>query len=82
MDSEGKSIPAALRNSLASGLSKSYPNFHIEITEQQVQDQKYNNCGLEVIENFIAICGISRVSEDNALAVHSLLFEQSLLGEV
>ncbi|WP_342267703.1 hypothetical protein [Candidatus Tisiphia endosymbiont of Empis tessellata] len=81
MDSENRTMPKTLKSSFEVGLAKLYPNLHIEITEQQVQSQKYNNCGPEVIENFIAICGGIRVTEEEALDIHSLLFEDSVLKQ-
>jgi hypothetical protein len=70
-----------LRSSFEGELAKLYPNLHIEITEQQVQEQKYNNCGLEMIKNLIAMCGGIRVTEEEALEAHSLLFEDSVLKQ-
>ncbi|WP_342256968.1 tetratricopeptide repeat protein [Rickettsia endosymbiont of Aspidapion aeneum] len=81
MDSENKPMTKILRSSFEDELAKLYPDLHIKITEQQVQEQKYNNCGLEVIENLIAMCCGIRVTQDEALALHSLLFQDSVLKQ-
>ncbi|UCM85899.1 MAG: hypothetical protein LF885_01145 [Rickettsia endosymbiont of Culicoides impunctatus] len=80
MDSEGEYIPEVLKNSLENELVKLYPDLHIEITEQPVASQKYNNCGSEVIENLVTSCGIPRITEDDVLAIHSLLVEDKQLN--
>ncbi|WP_425361607.1 Ulp1 family isopeptidase [Candidatus Tisiphia endosymbiont of Ceraclea dissimilis] len=81
MDSEGEYIPEILKNSLENELVKLYPSLHIKIIEQPVASQKYNNCGLEVIENLVASCGIPRITEDEVVAIHSLLVEDKQLND-
>ncbi len=79
MASERKQIPRFLKDNLKDGLVELYPGLHIKVIELQVAGQKYNNCGVETIENLIAMCGVPRLPEDEALVIHSLLCEDSLL---
>ena len=81
MDPEGNSMPKSLNDGLKVELAKSYPNTSIEITEKEVESQKYNNCGLEVIENLIAaVAGeAARIEQDEILEAHSILYEQHLI---
>ncbi len=48
----------------------------------QVEAQKYNNCGSEVIENFMQYLTGERVDQESAVAVHSMLLEDALIGDV
>ncbi len=50
MDSEDTLIPNSLRDGLKTELARFDPNSTIEIAEKAVEKQKYNNCGLHVIE--------------------------------
>jgi hypothetical protein len=83
MDSEGASMPESLRGGLKAELARSYPASTIEIVEKEVELQKYNNCGLEVIENLIAaVAGeAARIEQEDVLEAHSILYEQSLILE-
>ena len=81
MDPEGNAMPKSLNDGLKVELAKSYPNTSIEVTEKEVETQKYNNCGLEVIENLIAsVAGeAARIEQDEVLEAHSILYEQHLI---
>ena len=83
MDSEGNSMPATLKECLEAELTWIYPNAGIEVTEQVVEQQVSNNCGLHVIENLIAavIGEAARIDQEDALAVHTTLLEETLLEE-
>ncbi len=45
-----------------------------------VEQQKYANCGPEVIENFILYLTGKRLSQEKAIELHSKLVENALLG--
>ena len=45
----------------------------------KVEQQKYANCGSEVIENFILYLTGKRVSQEKAIELHSKLVENALL---
>ena len=83
MDSEGNSMPATLKEYLMAELTWLYSNVVIEVAEQVVEQQTSNNCGLHVIENLIAaVAGeAARLDQENSLAVHTTLLEESLLEE-
>jgi uncharacterized protein with HEPN domain len=81
IDSEANPMSKSLSNGLKAELESSYPDLTIEITEKEVELQKYNNCGLEVIENLIAAATDEtvRIDQEDALAMHSILYEQYLI---
>jgi hypothetical protein len=54
----------------------------IEFLEAPVQKQKYNNCGPEVIENFIFYLTGNRATQETAVYLHSLLLENTQLDPV
>jgi hypothetical protein len=45
----------------------------------KVEQQKYANCSVEVIEDFIFYLTNERLSQEQAIPYHSYLLEQSLL---
>ena len=56
--------------------------YKISLIEARVEAQKYNNCGPETIENFIAyLTNGNRVSQEDAVPLHSQLLERELLTE-
>ena len=79
MDPEQKSFPKVLKEELREKFSNSNLQCKIDIVEAELEIQKYNNCGLEVIENFVAYLTGDRLSQDDALLIHSALFEDMLL---
>ena len=83
MDSEGNSMPATLKECLEAELTWIYPNAGIEVTEQVVEQQASNNCGLHVIENLIAavVGAEAKIDQKNVLAVHTTLYEQAVVEE-
>ena len=46
-----------------------------------MEQQKYNNCGPEVIENFMQYLTGERIDQDSAIAIHSILFEDTIIGD-
>ena len=83
MDSEGAPMPKSLQESLQAELARSYPDLTVEITEKEVELQKSNNCGLQMIENLIAaVAGEeARINPKDALTTHAVLYEQQLIEE-
>jgi hypothetical protein len=45
-----------------------------------VEQQRYANCGPEIVENFILYLTGNRVSQEKAIELYSKLVENSLLG--
>jgi hypothetical protein len=54
----------------------------VNIVESIFERQKYNNCGPELVENFVKLLGGERVSQEAAPYLHSLLLEQKLIEDV
>lgn len=82
MDSEQNRIPTLLKKQLTEKLATSsfYMEYQVNLREIELELQKYNNCGPETIENFISyLTGGNRLSQEEAVVLHSLLLENSLL---
>jgi Flp pilus assembly protein TadD len=56
-----------------------YPNYKISFREVAVEQQRYNNCGSELIENIILYITGYRTDQESAIYLHSSLWEQSLI---
>lgn len=78
MDPEQQPMPALLKAMLGEALANAHPEQQINMTEIGLELQKYNNCGPEVIENFMQYLTGHRVSQEDAVPVHSLLYEDSI----
>ena len=82
MDSEQKEIPSLLKKQLIQQATTIYSEYQINLIEARVEVQKYNNCGPETIENFIAyLTNGNRVSQEDAVPLHSQLLEKKLLSQ-
>jgi hypothetical protein len=80
-DPENKQISTDLLNTLKLAFDKYY-NKSVDIHFEQitVKQQKYANCGVEVVENFILYLAGKRVSQEKAIELHSKLYENALLN--
>lgn len=78
MDSEQQEIPPLIKEKLVEVLTNTYSECKVNIIETEVELQKYNNCGPEVIENLMQYVTGYRLSQEDALPVHTLLFEDSV----
>lgn len=81
MDPEQQEMPVILKEQLENALIEVYPHHQISLVEDKFKAQKYNNCGPEVIENFMSYLTGDRLSQEDALPVHSLLFEDIVMLE-
>lgn len=72
-------MPNALKESLLDEFTALYPMYQIHLAEVVLEQQKYNNCGPEVIENFILYMTGHRLPQEDAVIVHSMLFEEQLM---
>ena len=79
IDSENNEIPEWLKDSVVREFNKLSPASTIRIHHFSVEQQRYNNCGAELIENFFYYLKGSRATQEGALALISMLFENSLL---
>jgi hypothetical protein len=79
MDSEQQPMPALLKEMLAEALIAANPEQQINITETELELQKYNNCGPEVIENFMQYLTDYRLSQEDTVPIHALLFEDAIM---
>ncbi len=82
MDSEQHPIPTLLKTTLESVINDACTNYDITLEERNVEKQITNNCGSEVIENFIDYLTDCRIPQDSAVMVHSALLEDYLLGNL
>lgn len=81
MDPEQNEMPHLLKQKLQVVLTKSNPSSEINIAEVELVQQKYNNCGPEVIENFMLYLTGDRVPQEQAVVFHSQLLENELLSD-
>jgi hypothetical protein len=79
LDSENLPVVDVLKRVLISQFKHSLPEFQIVFNQLAMEQQKYNNCGPEVIENFIYYLTGVRATQEAAVYAHSLLLENSLL---
>jgi hypothetical protein len=77
MDPEQGRLLPGLRSGLENGLS--FNGYESRLEEARLTPQSYNNCGYEVIENFVYYLTGTRATQEAAIYVHSLLVENSLL---
>jgi tetratricopeptide (TPR) repeat protein len=78
MDSEQGVMLPGLRSELENGLALN--GYKSRFSEASLTPQRYNNCGYEVIENFVYYLTGTRATQEGAMYVHSLLVENSLLN--
>jgi ankyrin repeat protein len=78
LDSENGLIIDGLVNPLQELLPESF----IAVRRIPLEQQRYNNCGPELVENFIYYLTSSRATQEAAIYVHSLLLENTLLDPV
>lgn len=79
MDSENSQIPEKLLDKLMISLAEQgYVN--IEFTQEGLASQISNNCGPEMVENFVLYLTGSRITQHEAVPYHSQLLERDLLS--
>jgi len=78
LDSEHGKLAVSFKNQFIEYFQEEYQE--VLMIEEAVERQKYNNCGPEVIENFIKYLGKERLPQGEAVYYHSQLLEQSLLN--
>jgi hypothetical protein len=79
IDSENNKIPQILIEELTQNLEKL--GYKTNYNQLDTQMQKYDNCGSEVVENFMYYLTGERFSQEDSIVQHSKLLEQYLLGE-
>ena len=79
LDPENKPISITLDKDLDKVCSNN--GYSILIEQKKVQQQKFNNCGPEVIEDFIDYLSGERISQEDTVPYHSKLLENELLAE-
>lgn len=85
MDSEQLKMPGLLKEIITTVLITEYPRHCVSIIEREVEKQRYNNCGPEVVENFMQHITSCRFSQEDAPLAHLLLLEDDLtimIGDV
>lgn len=79
LDSENYKDIVPLQTILTYNLQKLFPHLYVSFTQISLEQQKYNNCGLELIENFIFYLTSTRVSQEEAPYLHNDLWLQKLI---
>ena len=79
LDSENQTISPILKNALKIKLLILFPSLKISFNQVQLEMQKYDNCGPEVIENFVYYLTGIRATQETAIYLHSVLYENLLL---
>jgi preprotein translocase subunit SecA len=82
LDSENQTIPKILNEELIDQFQSELPNFKIHYNQLDLETQEYNNCGPELIENFIYYLFGTRAHPDTVVYIHSLLLENSILDPI
>jgi tetratricopeptide (TPR) repeat protein len=77
MDSEQRAMLPKLKDGLEYGFRMN--SYQSHFITAKLQPQSYNNCGFELIENFVHHLSGTRATQGGAMYVHSLLVENSLL---
>ncbi len=80
LDSENQQTPLIWQNALLEELQKLLRKSKIVFRQQELEVQRYNNCGPELIENFVYYLTGTRATQDGAVYLQSLLYENSLLN--
>jgi len=80
LDSENQPAPLMVQNTLLALLQNSFPDKKNIFEQPVLETQCYNNCGPELVENFIYHLTRTRVTQEAAVYLHSLLYENSLLN--
>jgi Tfp pilus assembly protein PilF len=78
MDSEQRAMVPQLKDGLERHFAMN--GYKSQFLEARLEKQIYNNCGPEVIENFVYHLTSARATQEVAVYVHSLLVENSLLN--
>ena len=78
MDPENNKMPGELLHWITEYFVTDCPSRKLSIIHESVEQQKYNNCGPEVIENFIGYLTGYRLLQEEGVAIHSILYEDSL----
>lgn len=71
LDPSNKPIPSQLKQLLL--------NQNLQFEQLIVEQQKYSNCGPEVIENFMLYLTGEPLSQEDSVIFHSLLFEEEIM---
>lgn len=79
LDSENQPIDEKFKKEFTCKLQEIYHDYEINYFQVKLETQKYNNCGSELIENFIYYLTNTRATQEAAVYLHSLLYENSLL---
>ena len=79
LDSENQPAPFPLQNTLVNELQRLMPSLKVNFNQPLLETQRYNNCGPELVENFIYYLTGARATQEAAVYLHSLLYENSLL---
>lgn len=81
LDSENQPALEIIEKQLVVQLSQIFSGIDVLFKQPKLEAQKYNNCGLELIENFVYFLSEKRVSQGVAPYIHSELYVQNIMLE-
>lgn len=79
LDSENQLAPSIIEGSLVYKLQNIFSEFSVLFKYIVVEQQRYNNCGLELIENFVNYISGSRLEQEVAPYLHSEIYLQAVI---
>ncbi|MSO14598.1 hypothetical protein [Rickettsiales endosymbiont of Trichoplax sp. H2] len=80
-DSENQDMPLSLGMFVSDIFEVRNLECPVKFEQIKVEQQRYNNCGPEVIENFMLCLAGTRATQESAIFLHSLLLENTLLDQ-
>ena len=80
LDSENMSIEG-FGESVIAAYQEIHPNSRIDFRQVSNEQQRYNNCGPELIENIALYLTGLRVEQEDAIYLHSALWEHELIWD-
>jgi hypothetical protein len=81
IDSENKDISSALMEKVIQAINNLHLEKEVTYAQINVEQQKYLNCGVELIENFIMLLTGTRASQEDAIYLQSQIHEDYLIAQ-
>ena len=79
LDSENQPFTKTVQKRFIIQLQLLFPEYIITFEQPLLEQQRYNNCGPELVENFVWHITGSRTEQEDAPYLHSALWEQKLI---
>ena len=81
LDSENQPALEIIKKQFVEQLSQTFSGIGVLFKQPKLETQIYNNCGLELIENFVYFLSGERVGQEIAPYAHSELYVQNIILE-